>query len=153
MFNLFRKKKKEKVGFTCGTFDLCHAGHVLMFKECKDMCDYLIVGLQTDPTIDRPSKNKPVQSLKERRLQLEAIKYIDEIVEYKSEMDLFLFLRARKPDVRILGIDWKDKPFTGKNIPGIKNVFNSRNHNYSSSELRRRITEQELAKQFLQSVK
>jgi len=133
-------------GFTCGAFDLCHAGHVLMFKECKEYCDVLIVGLQSDPSLDRPDKNKPIQNYKERLEQLSAIKYIDQIVGYSTEESLVTLLRDLKPDIRILGADWEGKEFTGHDISGIKNVFNSRDHGYSSSELRKRIYEAERAK-------
>jgi len=118
-----------------------------MFKECKEFCDYLIVGLQTDPTIDRPEKNKPVQSIEERRIQLEAVRYIDEIVLYDTEEDLYTIL-SRNPysiDVRIIGEDWKGKPFTGHDLP-LETVFNSRSHSYSTSDLRRRIAEAEATK-------
>lgn len=126
-------------GFTCGAFDLCHAGHILMFKECRQHCNWLIVGLQKDPSVDRPEKNKPIQSFEERKIQLAAVRYIDQIVFYETEDDLYNLLLELKPDVRILGVDWKGKKFTGHDIPGIKNVFNSRDHSYSSSELRERI--------------
>ena len=129
-----------RVGFTCSTFDLLHAGHILMLKEAKAQCDYLIVGLQTDPTIDRATKNKPVQSITERFIQLEAVKYIDEIVVYASEDDLIQILKAYNIDVRILGEDYKDKPFTGNDLP-IEVYFNKRTHKYSTTELRSRITE------------
>jgi len=129
-----------RVGFTCSTFDLLHAGHILMLKEAKAQCDYLIVGLQTDPTIDRATKNKPVQSITERFIQLEAVKYIDEIVVYASEDDLIQILKAYNIDVRILGEDYKDKPFTGNDLP-IEVYFNKRTHKYSTSELRSRIAE------------
>ena len=130
----------NKTGFTCGAFDLLHAGHILMFKEAREQCDYLIVGLQTDPSIDRPDKHKPIQSVEERRIVLEGIRYIDEIFEYKTEKDLYKFLSSAQDsiDVRIVGADWKGKEFTGHDLP-IKIYFNSRNHNYSSSELRERI--------------
>lgn len=133
-----------KIGFTCGAFDLCHAGHMLMFKECKEHCDYLIVGLHTDPTIDRPEKNKPVQDLEERMTQLEAVKYIDKIVTYDTEKELYELL-ANNPhgiNVRIIGADWEGKSFTGHDLP-IETVFNSRTHSYSSSNLRKRIAEAE----------
>lgn len=133
-----------KIGFTCGAFDLCHAGHMLMFKECKEHCDYLIVGLHTDPTIDRPEKNKPVQSLEERMIQLEAVKYIDKIVTYDTEQDLYEIL-AKNPheiNIRIIGADWEGRPFTGHNLP-MNTVFNSRTHSYSSSNLRKRVVEAE----------
>jgi len=129
-----------RIGFTCSTFDLLHAGHILMLKEAKAQCDYLIVGLQTDPTIDRATKNKPVQSITERFIQLEAVKYIDEIVVYASEDDLIQILKAYNIDVRILGEDYKDKPFTGNDLP-IEVYFNKRTHKYSTSELRSRIAE------------
>lgn len=129
-------------GFTCGAFDLCHAGHILMFKECKEMCDYLIVGLQTDPSIDRPDKNKPVQTVEERLIQLEGIKYIDQIILYDTEKDLYELLQKNELgiDVRILGEDWKGKQFTGYDLP-IETKFNTRSHNYSTSNLRERIME------------
>jgi glycerol-3-phosphate cytidylyltransferase len=133
-----KKKKGEIIGFTCGAFDITHAGHYLMFKEIKRKCDYLVVGLQTDPSIDREYKNKPVQSLKERLIQLESCRYIDKVVTYTTEDDLIKLLKKLKPDVRFLGADWKGKDFTGKELP-IKVVFNKRDHNYSSSNLRNRI--------------
>ncbi len=126
------------IGFTCGAFDLTHAGHYLMFKECRGQCDYLIVGLQTDPTLDRKHKNKPVQSVKERKIQLEACKYIDKIITYKTEKELVALLKKLQPNVRFLGADWKGKKFTGKELP-IKVIFNTRDHGYSSSALRERI--------------
>ncbi len=136
-----------KKGFTCGTFDLCHAGHMLMFKECKNFCDYLIVGLEVDPSIDRPEKNKPVQTLDERRIQLEGIRYIDKIIIYHNEKELYEILSKNEYaiDIRIVGSDWKDKPFTGHDLP-LPVVFNSRSHSYSSSNLRKRIFESESKK-------
>ena len=125
-------------GFTASAFDLLHAGHVLMLKECKGNCDYLIVGLHSDPTIDRPWKNKPIEILEERKIRLEGCKYVDEIVVYDTEEDLRNLLIKIKPDVRFIGIDHKDKPFTGDDLP-IRIHFNSRNHNYSSTNLRERI--------------
>jgi len=129
-----------RVGFTCSCFDLLHAGHILMLKEAKTQCDYLIVGLQTDPTIDRATKNKPVQSITERFIQLEAVKYIDEIVMYATEDDLIQILKAYNIDVRIMGEEYKDKPFTGNDLP-IEVYFNKRTHKYSTTELRSRIAE------------
>ena len=131
-------KNKNVIGFTCGAFDITHAGHYLMFKECREQCDFLIVGLQVNPNVDRKNKHKPVQTLKERRIQLEACKYIDKIITYKTEKDLVELLKKIKPTVRFIGADWKGKNYTGKDLP-IKVVFNSRNHNYSSSTLRERI--------------
>ena len=129
-----------KIGFTCGAFDLCHTGHVLMFKECKEYCDYLIVGLHTDPTIDRPGKNKPIQSLEERKIQLEGLKYIDKVITYDTEEDLYDILSQNSYNitVRIIGNDWQGKSFTGHDLP-LETVFNSRAHSYSTSELRQRI--------------
>lgn len=131
-------------GFTCGSFDLCHAGHMIMFKECKTMCDYLIVGLQTDPSIDRKEKHKPVQSIEERMIQLESVKYIDEVVIYNTEAELYNLLKENKLniDVRILGEDHRGKQFTGCDLP-IKTLFNTRGHTFSSSDLRKRIAEAE----------
>lgn len=132
-----------KVGITFSCFDLLHAGHIIMLREAKSQCDYLIVGLQTDPTIDRPEKNKPVQSLVERYVQLSAVKYVDEIVPYTTEKDLVDILQMYSINVRILGKEYKDRDFTGKSIceeRGIELYFNSRDHGFSSTELRRRIS-------------
>lgn len=137
-----KKETKKVIGFTCGAFDITHAGHYLMFEENKKKCDYLIVGLQTDPSLDRKEKHKPVQSIKERLIQLKACKYIDKVIIYKTEKDLVKLLKKLKPDVRFLGMDWKDKNFTGKELP-IKVIFNTRNHNYSSSNLRDKIIKKE----------
>jgi len=125
-------------GFTCGAFDLLHAGHVLMLKECKEHCDYLILGLQRDPSIDRIEKNKPVQDYKERDIMVNAIKWVDKVVHYDTEKDLYKLLKKLDIDVRIVGADWKSKPFTGHDLP-IKVVFNSRDHGYSTSSLRERV--------------
>ena len=137
----------EVKGFTCSTFDLLHAGHILMLKEIRDKCDYLIVGIQTDPTIDRPkSKNKPVQSIVERVIQLQAVKYVDEIVVYAHERDLEDILSLYPIDVRILGEEYKDKDFTGREICKRKNIqlyFNKRDHRFSSSDLRSRVFDME----------
>ena len=130
-----------KKGFTCGTFDLLHAGHILMLKEIRGQCDFLVVGLQTDPTLDRPEKNKPIETLEERRIQLEGCKYIDKIVIYNTEMDLLNLLKELNPDIRFVGEDWKGKHFTGDDLP-IKVIFNSRSHSYSSTSLRKRILDQ-----------
>ncbi len=128
------------LGFTCGAFDLTHAGHYLMFEECSKKCDYLIVGLQEDPSLDRPKKNKPIQSVIERRIQLRACKYIGHVVTYRRENDLIKLLLRLQPDIRFIGADWKGKKYTGKGLPGIKVVFNSRDHNYSSSNLRKKLS-------------
>jgi len=127
-----------RVGFTCSSFDLLHAGHVLMLKEAKDQCDYLIAGLQTDPTFDRPTKNVPIQSVTERHIQLSAVKYVDEIVVYATEDDLLQILKAYNIDVRIIGEEYKDKSFTGNDLP-MEIHFNKRTHKFSSTELRNRI--------------
>ena len=127
-----------KIGFTCGSFDITHAGHYLMFKECKENCDYFIVGLQTDPTLDRPYKNKPVQSLEERKIQLESCKYIDEIIVYETEAELYKLIQDLKPDIRFVGDDHKTAPFTGDDLD-IPIFWNTRDHGYSSSTLRDRI--------------
>lgn len=135
-----------KIGFTCSCFDLFHAGHIMMLKEAKQHCDYLIVGLQTDPTIDRPEKNKPVQSVFERFIQLEACKYVDEIVPYATEKDLMDILQSYQIDVRIIGEEYREKPFTGSNLP-IFVYFNKRRHSFSTTELRSRIMKIEYDKQ------
>ena len=136
------RPKDKIIGFSCSTFDLLHAGHILMLAECKQSCDYLIVGLQTNPAIDRPNnKNKPVQSIVERYVQLSAVKYVDEIIVYETEKDLEDLLMFLPINVRIIGEEYKDKEFTGKEICVDRNidvVFNSRSHRFSSTELRQR---------------
>tara|TARA_B100001250_G_C19712552_1_gene749874 strand:- start:157 stop:570 length:414 start_codon:yes stop_codon:yes gene_type:complete len=130
--------KNKKTGFTCSCFDLLHAGHILMLKDAKKQCEHLIVGLQTDPTLDRPdTKNKPIQSLEERRIQLEAVKYIDQIIIYNTEDELYNLLVKINPDIRILGSDYKGKKFTGDNL-NIKIYYHKRNHNFSSKNLRKK---------------
>jgi len=152
IFNKIKELKDKglKIGFTASTFDLLHAGHVAMLSEAKYHCDYLICGLQTDPTIDRPdTKNKPVQSLVERQIQLSACRFVDEIVVYETERDLVDLILTLPLDVRILGIEYKDTNFTGKNegtARGIQHVFNKRDHSFSSSNLRKRVAEIELMK-------
>ena len=139
-----------KTGFTCSTFDLFHAGHIIMLKEAKTQCDYLIVGLQTDPTIDRPTeKNKQVQSVFERYVQLQACKYVDEIVVYATEKELQDILLAFPINVRILGNEYEHKSFTGRNecmLKGIEFYFNKREHSFSTTELRERVVEAEAEK-------
>lgn len=134
-----------KVGFTCGAFDLLHAGHALMLKECKQYCDFLIVGLQRDPSIDRPEKNRPVQSYEERNEMINSIKWVDYVVYYDTESDLYNLLSTLNIDVRILGADWQGKKFTGHDLD-IKVVFNTRDHGYSTSDLRKRVYDAELHK-------
>jgi|TARA_B110000305_G_scaffold200558_1_gene227835 glycerol-3-phosphate cytidylyltransferase len=131
-------------GFTASTFDLLHAGHVAMLREAKDQCDYLICGLQVDPSIDRANKNSPVQTLVERYAQLNAIQYVDEIIPYQTEQDLEDILTMYNFDVRIIGSEYKDKKFTGRAIcasRGIEIYFNKRDHRFSTSDLRRRVNE------------
>jgi glycerol-3-phosphate cytidylyltransferase len=134
-----------KIGFTCGSFDLLHAGHAMMLQEAKSYCDHLIVAIQSDPTLDRESKNKPIQSYEERIIMLRAIKYVDEITYYDTEKDLYELLKRINPDVRIIGADWQGKQYTGHDLD-IPVVFNSRNHGFSTSELRKRVYEAELKK-------
>jgi glycerol-3-phosphate cytidylyltransferase len=131
-----------KIGFTCGTFDLLHAGHVAMLRECASQCDVLIVGLHTNPSIDRPNKNAPIQSMYERYLQLESCKYVDKIIPYDTEQDLLNLLSIEKIDVRFLSEEYENTNITGEDIcdqRGIEIIYNSRKHNYSSSELRERM--------------
>lgn len=138
-------KKDKIIGITFGSFDLCHYGHVLMFEECKQYCDYLIVGVQSDPSIDRPDKNSPIQSHEERLGLVSSIRFVDEVKPYSTESDLIDVLKEVNPDVRILGADHKGTEFTGKDLP-IKYVFNSRDHGYSTSELRKRVVDSEKKK-------
>lgn len=126
------------IGFTCSCFDLLHAGHILMLEEAKQQCDRLIVGLQTDPTLDRPEKNKPIQSITERYIQLAAVKYVNEIIPYATEQDLSNLLKALPIDIRIIGEDYRDKDFTGKEL-NIPLYYNKREHDWSSTALRNKI--------------
>jgi glycerol-3-phosphate cytidylyltransferase len=146
--------QRNKIGITCSTFDLFHAGHVKMLEEAKKECDYLIVALQTDPSIDRPdAKNPPIQSLVERYIQVKACKYVDEIVPYQTEKDLEDIFASFDLDCRILGIEYKDKDFTGKDTclkRGIEIIYNKRDHNFSSTELRSRVWEVEHVKSLQQ---
>jgi glycerol-3-phosphate cytidylyltransferase len=131
-----------KVGITFGAFDLCHAGHNLMFGECRSNCDYLVVGLQADPSIEREEKNKPVQSMFERYVQLNSCKYIDEIIPYIYESEIEKILRAVKPQIRFIGTDYYGRDFTAKQYcldSKIELYFNNREHGFSTTELRKRI--------------
>ena len=128
-----------KKGITFGAFDLFHAGHVLMLEEAKTVCDYLIVCLQTDPSLDRSEKNSPVQSILERQIQVEACKYVDEVIIYDTEEDVMEISNSIDWDVRILGDEYKDKYFTGREEYLDKCYFNKRPHDFSSSELRERV--------------
>ena len=134
------------IGITCSAFDLFHAGHVKMLEEARKHCDYLIAALQTNPTIDRPEKNKPIQSVVERYIQLDACKWVDQIVPYETEKDLEDIFASFNIDVRIIGEEYKNKEFTARGIcerRGIKIIFNTRDHGFSSSELRKRIHNEE----------
>jgi len=141
---------KYKVGLTASTFDLFHAGHVVMLEEAKRVCDYLIVAIQTDPTIDRPdTKNKLIQSIVERQIQVKACKYVDEVIVYTTEKDLDDILKTLPINVRILGIEYKDKPFTGKDVCLNRDIdfyYNRRDHSFSSTDLRKRVYEAEKGK-------
>jgi len=152
IFNKIKELKAQglKIGITFSTFDMLHAGHIAMLSEAKNHCDYLIAGLQTDPTIDRPdSKNPPVQSIVERQIQLSATRFVDEIVVYQTEQDLIDLLLILPVDVRILGIEYQNKDFTGKKEcwdREIELVFNGRDHSFSSSSLRKRVAAAESLK-------
>ena len=135
-------REKMRVGFTCSSFDLLHAGHILMLEDARDQCDRLVVGLQIDPSVDRPEKNKPIQSLEERKIQIEAVRFVDEVIPYETEEDLHKILKHSNFHVRILGSDWKNKEYTGKELP-ILVYFHERNHNFSTSELRKRVFDKE----------
>ena len=131
-----------RVGFTASSFDLLHAGHISMLQEAKGVCDYLICGLQTDPTIDRPEKNRPIQNVSERHIQLDAVKYVDEIIPYTTEEELCQLIALVHPDVRIIGEEYEPKDFTAKEYcieQGIEIYYNKRRHGYSSSFLRKRL--------------
>jgi glycerol-3-phosphate cytidylyltransferase len=149
IFNKIKELKEsgKKVGITFSTFDLFHAGHVAMLSEAKNHCDYLIAALQTDPTIDRPdTKNPPIQSIVERQIQVSTNRNVDEVVVYQTEKDLEDLLLILPVDVRILGVEYADKEFTGKQIcisRGIEIVYNGRDHSFSSSSLRKRVAEAE----------
>lgn len=141
--------KTQKIGITFSSFDLLHAGHIKMLEEAKTVCDYLIVGLQLDPTLDRSNKNKPTQSVVERYIQLKACRSVDEIIPYNTEADLMDILQSFVIDVRIIGDDYCDKDFTGKQYceeKGIQIYYNRRDHRFSSSALKRAVFEQELVK-------
>ncbi len=133
-----------KIGFTCSAFDLLHAGHIAMLREAKTQCDYLICGLQVDPSLDRAEKNQPIQTVVERYTQLNAVKYVDEIIPYVTEQDLEDILSALQIDVRVIGAEYKSGTFTGRAIcasRGIEIYFNKRDHRFSTSDLRRRVNE------------
>ena len=156
IFNHIKQLKVEgkRIGITFSTFDMLHAGHIAMLSEAKNHCDYLICGLQTDPTIDRPdTKNKPIQSIVERQIQLAACRYVDEVVVYQTEQDLIDLLLILPLDVRILGVEYEEKDFSGRSEcydRGIEIVFNGRDHSFSSSSLRKRVVAAESHKVLLQ---
>lgn len=145
------KLNGKKIGFTCSTFDLLHSGHYAMLQEAKEQCDFLVVGLQTDPTLDEEyrietegkNKNKPIQSFEERLIQISGCRYVDLVIKYSTESDLMDLLNKLNPDIRILGTDWKDKKYTGYEL-SIPIYFNDRTHTYSTSSLRKRVYEAEL---------
>ena len=135
-----------KKGLTASAFDLLHAGHIQMLEEAKEQCVYLVCALQVDPTVDRPEKNKPIQSIFERYIQLRAVKYVDDIIPYTTERDLLQLIEIIHPDVRIIGEEYRDKDFTGKDICRQRDIsiyFNKRDHRFSSSGLRKRVSERE----------
>ena len=151
IFNKVQELKAQglRIGFTASQFDMLHAGHIAMLSEAKNHCDYLIAGLQNNAAWDRPEKNAPIQSIVERQIQLAATRYVDEIVVYNTEKDLEDILLTLPIDVRILGVEYQDKEFTGKDIcnkRNIKLIFNSRDHSFSSSSLRKRVVEAERQK-------
>ena len=155
IFNHIKQLKKEgkRIGITFSTFDMLHAGHIAMLSEAKNHCDYLICGLQTDPTIDRPeTKNHPIQSVVERKIQLAACRYVDEVVVYQTEQDLVDLLLILPLDVRVLGVEYQDKDFTGQHecyMRNIEIVYNGRDHSFSSSSLRKRVVAAEVEKELL----
>lgn len=139
-----------KKGFTCSAFDLLHAGHILMLEEAKQQCDYLICGLQSNPRVDRPTKNTPIQSIVERYIQLKGCKFVDEIIVYNTEKDLEDLLKILPIQVRIVGEEYREKHLTGRDIcntRGIELYFNKREHDFSTTELRQRIGSVENPKQ------
>lgn len=146
------ENKTKTIGITCSTFDLLHTGHIIMLEECKKHCDFLICALQVDPTIDRKEKNKPIQSLVERYIQLDAVKFVDKIIPYSTEEELITIFASLDLDVRIIGEEYKDKEFTAKDVcrkRGIKLVYNKREHDFSTTNLRERIYNQESNKRFV----
>jgi glycerol-3-phosphate cytidylyltransferase len=155
IFNHIKQLKREgkKIGITFSTFDMLHAGHIAMLSEARNHCDYLIAGLQTDPTIDRPeTKNKPIQSIVERQIQLAACRHVDEVVVYQTEQDLVDLLLILPLNVRVLGVEYEEKDFSGRSEcddRGIELVFNGRDHSFSSSSLRKRVVAAETEKALL----
>ena len=151
IFNKVQELKAQglRIGFTASQFDMLHAGHIAMLSEARNHCDYLIAGLQNNASWDRPEKNAPIQSIVERQIQLAATRYVDEIVVYNTESDLEDILLTLPIDVRILGIEYRDREFTGQDIcttRGIELIYNKRDHSFSSSSLRKRVVEAESKK-------
>jgi glycerol-3-phosphate cytidylyltransferase len=151
IFNKVQELKAQglRIGFTASQFDMLHAGHIAMLSEARNHCDYLIAGLQNNASWDRPEKNAPIQSIVERQIQLAATRYVDEIVVYNTESDLEDILLTLPIDVRILGVEYRDKEFTGRNIcvsRDIELIYNKRDHSFSSSSLRKRVAEAESRK-------
>ena len=152
IFNHIKQLKQDgkKIGITFSTFDMLHAGHIAMLSEAKNHCDYLICGLQTDPTIDRPdTKNRPIQRSVERQIQLAACRYVDEVVVYQTEQDLVDLLLILPLDIRVLGVEYQHRDFSGLEecgMRGIELVFNGRDHSFSSSSLRKRVVHAETEK-------
>jgi glycerol-3-phosphate cytidylyltransferase len=151
IFNKVQELKAQglRIGFTASQFDMLHAGHIAMLSEARNHCDYLIAGLQNNASWDRPEKNAPIQSIVERQIQLAATRYVDEIVVYNTESDLEDILLTLPIDVRILGVEYRDREFTGKDIcttRGIELIYNKRDHSFSSSSLRKRVVEAERQK-------
>jgi glycerol-3-phosphate cytidylyltransferase len=148
IFNKVQELKAQglRIGFTASQFDMLHAGHIAMLSEARNHCDYLIAGLQNNASWDRPEKNAPIQSIVERQIQLAATRYVDEIVVYNTEKDLEDILLTLPLDVRILGVEYRDKEFTGRDIcvsRDIELIYNKRDHSFSSSSLRKRVAEAE----------
>lgn len=141
-----RKYKGKKIGFCCSAFDILHCGHILMLEDAKNQADILVVGLHTNPNLDRDNKNKPIQTYEEREIQIKGCKYVDEVIMYATEDDLMNILLALQPDVRILGTDWLNKPYTGYKL-SIPIHWHQRTHNWSTTYLRNRIYEAEKLKQ------
>ena len=132
--------EEVKIGFTCSTFDLFHAGHIVMLQESKSLCDYLVCGLLTDPTIDRPdSKKKPVQTAFERYVQLSSCRYVDEVIPFSTEQEIIDMVLSIQPDIRIVGEEYRDKDHTGKGLCPVH--YNKRKHSFSSTSLRKRVQE------------
>ena len=140
--NIKNKYENKTIVFCCSAFDILHCGHILMLEDCKKQGDILVVGLHTDPTLDRDSKNKPIQMYEEREIQIKGCRYVDEVIKYATEDDLLKILSLLNPDVRVLGTDWRGKEYTGYKLP-IKIHWHERNHNWSTTYLRERVYEAE----------